>query len=309
MEQIVLTKTIQILIKENSLKKIFILIFSFLYIFAKEVPIENRMEVFIPVGEWSVFEFPFKMTEETKYFKKIEKKKVLKKLPNTIDNDEQKVQTPTLKSSNTTNQKLIDEALKKANNDNNGKNPEKQKSGLSSSFEKSSSDNIVKIFPKVTGETEMIVWGYEYPIMIKINVVDPSNNVNTTKYLKFLDYEIDKREAVQFEVGYHEKTIEKLLYHMWNEDTPKGYKLQVYNTTYKDNKDLEFEHIKSYVGYNYVGQVWGISNTSKETITLYEEMFANESIYLIAFDGNVKKGDRVLLPNESIKMFIVMYKE
>jgi len=268
-----------------------ILLGSFLIstmLYSKDIPIMKTIEVNIPVNEYSIIDFPFKIKElQTKTFNY--KTVVTKQVPL-----EQK------SSANSISLSKKDE-IKKPQVKNDILGLEK---GL----------NVLTFKPKSLGFAEMIVWGYElFPIILKINVVEAQNG---DKYLKFVEILENKNEIQKFESSSHEKIIEEITRHLYDEkysSKPVGYESIVRNASYSVNvlgKNKEIigviknTLIREIVGRDYLGQVWNVNfiPSSEEywstEIQLYEEMFDDDGVYGVSLEtyGVTKEhGTRVMV--------------
>jgi len=268
-----------------------ILLGSFLIstmLYSKDIPIMKTIEVNIPVNEYSIIDFPFKIKElQTKTFNY--KTVVTKQVPL-----EQK------SSANGISLSKKDE-IKKPQVKNDILGLEK---GL----------NVLTFKPKSLGFAEMIVWGYElFPIILKINVVEAQNG---DKYLKFVEILENKNEIQKFESSSHEKIIEEITRHLYDEkysSKPVGYESIVRNASYSVNvlgKNKEIigviknTLIREIVGRDYLGQVWNVNfiPSSEEywstEIQLYEEMFDDDGVYGVSLEtyGVTKEhGTRVMV--------------
>lgn len=272
------------------LKILVAIAFSISFLIAKDVPIREQQSINIPVGEYSVFEFPFKIQYKDftpfKYKIKKETKKNGKD-----DSSKNIIIKPVLKNGKPV---LPEKNINIKGKDVKGKNTK--------NFTVQSSDNIIKFFPKKEGATELVVWGYDYPVIIEINVVKKENikqDEMLEQYYNFIDYKKQTQEVKKFESNYHEKILEKILIGLYNNKPIPGYKVDLSNETYNSG-DLEFTKITSHIGHNYIGEQWAITNNGKSNISLYEEMFAKDNVFLISFENDK------LLPGETTKLFVVV---
>jgi hypothetical protein len=251
------------------LKILVLIAFSICFAMSKDMPIQQKLELRIPLKQSYVLEFPFKIeVKKTPFYaiKTQEKKEIIPKIvkPDIDGNVQVSVD----------------------------KKPEEPKS-----FTMSSSENIIEFFARKEGYTEVIVWGYtEYPIMI--NVVTVENLEVEDRYLRFIDYKTDVKKAKEYESGSHEKVLVRLLKSLHDDKIPTGFKLGVETMSY-ENDGLYYQLDKRITGYDYVAEKWVIQNQGKEQISLYEEMFAEKDVYMVSIENTkIKEG-------EATRLFII----
>lgn len=253
---------------------------------AKDFPIMKTMTVNIPLGEYSILDFPFKIVDvQTKTFNY--KTKIIKKIAK-----ESQVKTAS--------KALID--LKR-------KTPIKPKGNV---MGMTRGVNVLTFRPKHTGFTELIIWGFEeFPIILKINVKD---EFIADKHLNFIQTIDSNKEVKKFEANSHEKIIEKIVKHLYDENyksKPSGYETISGNSIYSveitdENKEvigvLEVSLLRELLGRNYIGQVWNVK--IKElvdedvSVTLYEEMFDEDGIFSVSLETysiSKEHGTRVMI--------------
>lgn len=244
--------------KQLALIKIFFLtLISYTSLFSKEVPLLKVVSVNIPVGEYSVLDFPFEIvTLKAKTFKYKRNKTQLMSMPSN-----QSTQLIPTKDGITLSKK----------NDNTGN---KISSGSKSKPGKNvlgleKGKNVIVFRPKHKGSTELIIWGYkDFPIMLKINVTDIADSDKHIKFVKILD---DRKDVENFESKPHEKIIELITRHLYDESyksKPAGYESIVrraeYNINVKDRDGnviaiLHNSLIREIVGRDYLGEVWNVN--------------------------------------------------
>lgn len=153
----------------------------------------------------------------------------------------------------------------------------------------------ISVYPNRLGSTELIVYGYKFPLHIKLLVRDEAG----AGHFNFEDYETeDKYKASHFEMVSHEKVISKLLKYAFNDMVPAGYSAVNMSKSYK-KVGIDFNLNKKLKGDGYEVRTWTLKNDNKEEITLYSEMFYTDGIYAVSFENNVLKR------GESTRMFIV----
>ncbi len=259
-------------------------------LFAKDMPISNKLKITIPYKSFVAFEFPFEIKDKDitpfVYVKKKVKSKKVKK-----NYDEYK--KPSLNK--TTNNDTLN--LPKTPTKIQKKIIQKQKVKKIPPLSITVGKNIIKIYARELGHTELIIWGYKaYPIMLELEVVQ--NDKYANKYIKFLDYKTNENKAEIFESTYHERVLTKLIYALYNNKTPTGYKLK------EDTKVFQLDFfklvlIKELVGKRYIASEYLVANNSDKTLNLYEEMFSADGVYAISFENNN------LNKHSNTRMFVV----
>lgn len=241
--------------------------------YAIEFPINKKYYIKIENGEFTVFQFPFKIkktfssgfliSKDSKEIKKLEEED--KK--NILTSDISKLKAPKPN-------KIIQ--IKQGN-------------------------SSLTFLPKAAGTFNIVVWGYKkYPLMFDITVVNSKDKKkdNIDNYYKFIDYSENKKKAKEFESTSHEKVIVKLMRSIYNKKLPSGYKNKTTAQTFEDNSFAYIKNI-SYVGNRYTAEEWYIKNKTNKKISLYEEEFLVDGVYAIAFENNL------LYPKTQTRMFIV----
>lgn len=256
-------------------------LFSLCY--AKIVPLVQNLVIYIPVKELSVVEFPFLIKEKsfTPFIYKVK----LHKIKDSNNPLKAAVKLPKISSSNNFNVSppVIKNIFTK----------KKNKKPLSATWGK----NFVQFYPRYAGNTEVIIWGYrKYPILLKI--IATKNKKIANRYIKFIDYDKRFKTNQNFQDLSHEKICSRLIYLLYNNKTPSGFKIESQHKEYK-NKNFNFILIKSIIGRYYSATEYKITNISNKKITLNEPMFASVYTYAISIVN------RELNPGETTKMFVV----
>lgn len=258
------------------LKILALLVFS-VSIYAQVIPIRESVDFVIPTKKTINFEFPFKISVISSPFYSSEK-------------IEKEIEEPQIVTPN------INGEIRIKNKKNIVQKP------TAHSFTFKSSDNIISIFAKKEGTTELTVWGYdEHPILLNIIVSDDDTSAEGDRFFKFEDYKVKVEEAKKFESNPHERVLEKLLKALYSDETPKGYKVQYESSTYTKG-GLRHKLEKSLIGNQYLGEVWSVENTDSSNVILYEELYASDKIYLVSIEANE------LEANEISRVFIVREK-
>jgi len=252
------------------IRKILLFIFFTLSLWSAELPIASKYKIVIANGDFTVFEFPFKIK------KTFSSGFLLAK-----------------------NAKVI-EKLKKENSEivvdprNRGRIAKKNKS-----IQIKQGQKTLTFLPKARGNFKLVVWGYsKYPLMFDITVVEKEKKKKLQYYYKFLDYSNNQKKEEKFETDPHEKVIVKLIRHMYNKEVPSGY-----NNVKKTKKfhDDVFSYTLnfSYIGRRYVVEEWLLRNDTNKKIKLYEELFLKQGVYAVAFENDL------IGSGKTIRMYIV----
>lgn len=249
---------------------VLIVFLSTLSLNAKDMAIQESLNITVPLKKTVILEFPFKIevTKTPFYTKKKKEKKEIKIVTPSLDGNIQI------------------------------KNPNFKEKKTQKSFSLKSSDNIINIFSKKEGKTEFTIWGYKHPIIISLDVKKEDSETSFEKYYRFKNIETDRKKAIKFEAVPHERIVIKILKALYNNKVPKGYKVERASLKYQAsglNHTLE----KRIVGYNYIGEVWAVRNIDKLPVNLYESKYLSNEIYLVSFEADMLKR------NEITRLFIV----
>jgi len=297
-------------------------------LFAKEVPIMREIDINIPLKEYSIVEFPFKI-KGVQFTTFTYKKKV--KTIDGVEVDEKKEVEPI----NTKKKIRLSRKEKKSQ--------DKQKRALEMKEKKNllgieRGDNVMTFKPKFLGKTEMIIWGYEdFPIVINLNVEKPKN---ADKFIQFKKPFNKRSQIKKFEANPHEQIIEKITKYLYTDKAkfkPSGYRDVVRKELYEINLKDRNQNIYGVVrctlvreieGHLYKGQVWNINLLSYPTdkksklettnyqpsknedilnntkLNLYEEMFDEDGIFAVSLETySITKdnGTRVIIVRNNQK--------
>jgi len=240
---------------------------------AKIIPLVQNLEIYIPVKELSVIEFPF-LIKEKKFTPFVYKVK-LNKIGNKSDPLKSAVKLPKISSTNgfTIHQPVSVKNIFTRNK------------------------NFAQFYPRYEGSTEVIIWGYKkYPILLKL--IATKDKKKTNRYIKFIDYDKSFKVRKDFADLSHEKLCSRLIYLLYNNKVPGGFKVESEHKEYK-SKNFDFILIKSIIGKYYSATEYKITNISDKKIKLNEPMFASAYTYAISIVN------RDLNPNETTKIFVV----
>ncbi|MBD3795545.1 MAG: hypothetical protein IE881_06375 [Epsilonproteobacteria bacterium] len=258
-------------------------------LYGKDVPVMKKVSVEIPVGEYSIFTFPFKVTEiQPGNFRATKKVKV--------DSDKDKpIELPNGTKKITINKK------------NGESEPTKNGAEKTNILNMQKIDNMVTFRPKMKGEAELILWGnQDYPMIIDVKIVERGEGDKELNFVQLVD---SRKEVINFEANPHEKVIENIIQYLYAPDLhrkPSGYeevvRQDVYDVGIKDRKGNIFARVrlsltKEVVGKRYVGQVWnanivpqfdnrdGTVNIPEGfKLKLYDEMFDSRGVYAVSLE-------------------------
>ena len=238
------------------------------------------IDVNIPVKEYSIIDFPFKIkkvqfnsfTIEKKVVKRglvIEKKKEDKTdLGNRID-----------LSKNNARKKRVTKNKNKRNI-----------LGLERGV------NVLTFKPKYKGFFEMIVWGYkEFPMMIRVHITDGEDS---EKYVHFVETRERSSSVKRFESMPHEKIIENITKYLYdrNNKKPSGYhdviRREAYRIEIKNAYRKTIGYVKvsldwETIGRNYAGQVWNVNIENADEVK--KEMALKRSEEGVAYNSEEKE--------------------
>ena len=266
--------------------KILALIVLSISLNAIKIPIQEQMEFEIEKNKYTFFEFPFKIKIKRTpfYYNKIIKSKDFKNKNNI------KIIKP----------ELISEINGKKPNQSKDKKPNQSKGSntKAKAISIKNSDNIIAVYPKKIGTTEIVVWGDGKPLLLKITVVKKEIDNPKERHYKFIDYSQKAKDAVKFESSAHERVLEQLLKKMYKSKTPKGYRL-VKRKSSKSEDKIRFQLESEYIGKKYIGQVWSLKNISSVTKTIERANFLNFKVFLVALESNF------IEPGFATKLFII----
>lgn len=266
---------------------------------AKDVPVLKTVTVEIPQGEYSIFKFPFKITNlQLGEFKGRIKKK---KKPAVV---------------------LPDSGVKRINiSKKSGANNPKVTNAVPNILNLKRVDNILTFRPKIKGSIEIIVWGNrDFPMVLKLHVVKKNQGDTDINFVQTVD---NRQEVIKFESNPHEKVIERIMKYLYNpvvNKKPRGYeeivRKDIYDVGIEDESGVVVARVraslvKESIGRRYVGQVWNVNivpefENRNETVTmpdgfyltLYPEMFDAPGVFAVSLETyriTKKHGTRVMI--------------
>lgn len=242
---------------------------------AKEIPITQEVELSIPLGKFSVVEFPFKISSKniTSF--------LLEKPINKESGENSDVEN-----------NIINEPVgpKDGNSAASPAKPKPKEKYISIS----QNVNSFTFFARKVGVLKMVIWGYEHPILLTIKV---DKNDGFSSY-QFILPQSESKEAVITEQGSHEKVVNEVMVHLFNQTLPKGYKSDSSDENFESN-GFGLRLNRKVIGKKYLGQEWILTNNSKERAVIHEESFYQKGVYGVSMETDAVN------PTESIRVFIV----
>jgi len=259
-----------------------LILLSSIMLNAKEIPITQEVEITIPVGKFAVVEFPFKISH-----KNITSFLVSKNVKSTT-----KVKDSNILNKELLNNKLSADKLKgKLKGKKKGSSKRKSKGKYLSITQ---NINGFTFFARKEGVIKMVVWGYEHPILLTVR----AKRKDGFGLYQFVVPLTRSKEVLKTEQGSHEKIINKLMVHLFNQTLPRGYKSLTTDKIYNSNS-FEFRLNRQLIGKRYIAEEWILTNNSKEKSVIHEESLYQKGIYGISLEVDT------INPHESIRVFIV----
>lgn len=263
------------LINSKQLVSSLLLIVGITILNAKEIPITQEVEITIPVGKFAVVEFPFKVTH--------------KNITSFLVSESSKAKSK--EKHNTLNKELLNS---KPNGSRLPKPKHKRPGKRSKYLSITQNVNGFTFFARKEGVLKMVIWGYKQPILLTIR----AKQKNGFGLYQFVIPQVDSKVVLKTEQGPHEKIINKLMVHLFNQTLPRGYKSLSTDKIYNSN-GFEFRLNRQLIGKRYIAEEWILTNnTSKESI-IHEESFYQKGIFGVSLENDKLK------PNESVRVFIV----
>lgn len=244
---------------------------------SKDFPMQEKQIIHVPTDEWAVLDFPFKIESllPTVFFSADD---------TGSGSSNSEVDLPIVQA----------ESEKKGNGQQ--QTPSPTQAG-SKPFSLIKGENAVQIFAKQAGSIELVVWGGNFPVMVKIKTSPNTGD----KYIRFVDSDTKKADIARLESGKHEVAIEQITKALWSGKTPTGYQSVSRSVTRSMNELLKIELVQELIGSRYKGETWNVKNTLDKEISLHEESFLNskEQIFSVCLEANRLK------PGETARVFLV----
>ena len=252
-------------------------------LFAKEMPITQEVELSIPLGEFSVIEFPFKITSKNiTSFLPIKKiiTKVKKVGKEKVNLDDDLVRKPIPKKV----KKVDSSKLKKTIN-------QRKKSKYISITQ---NINSLTFFTRKEGIIKMVIWGYDHPILLTLRV----SRKDGFGLYKFILPQSKNKDAIDMEQSSHEKVINKLMVHLFNQTLPNGYKSISKDINFISN-GFAMRLNRKLIGKRYTAEEWILTNHTDVDSEIHEESFYQSGVYGVSLEVDSLKQE------ESTRVFIV----
>jgi len=250
---------------------IFILVFISTLLGAKEIPITQEVSLTIPVGSFSVIEFPFKITSKNITSFLLDKPIVTDKK---------------------TKEDIFEKPIQEKKKTNSKKKKVKNKKLKYMTIKQNI--NSFTFFPKKEGVLKIVIWGYDHPILLTIEVKRTEGHSS----YQFVVPHSKSKEIFKTEQGSHEKIINMIMVNLFNQTLPRGYKNDSRDYVFNSN-GFRLRLNREVIGRRYIGQEWILTNTSNQKSLVHEESFYQKDIYGVSLEtSNLKM-------NESIRVFIV----
>lgn len=266
-------------LKQHVNKKIalatIVLLFSTI-VSAKKIPLTQEAEIVIPVGQFSVIEFPFKISA----------KNLTSFMTDIVITKEKEIET----KEDDLNSDLLNGGKKEA------AKPVATKKTKGSSKDISIVQNVnsFTFFPKKEGVLKMVVWGYDHPILLTIK----AGQKNGFAHYQFILPQSKSDLVAKTEQGSHEELVNMLMVHLFNQTLPKGYKSNSKDVSHKSS-GFEVRLNREISGKKYLGQEWILTNQSNDVQKIHEESFYENGVYGVSLENNS------ISLNESVRVFIV----
>lgn len=255
-----------------------VILFFSTSLYSIEIPINVSMHIQAQIGEFTIIEFPFKLkgvqsaTFTPKY--KIVKVKETTIL-DTVKNDV--IKKTTVDPITGQEKEIVTKT-----------------SGTKGYITIKKGANTLTFYPKKYGILKLVVWGYNHPINLKIEV----SKEGISSYYEVIDYSTKKNESVKFESVPHEEVIVKLIRHLYNHKTPSGYTASNGKHVFSD-QNISFVQNVELVGDLYTADEYTVTNNRSEPTVLYEELFSSIGVYGVGIE------EPELGIGESTRLFIV----
>ena len=290
------------------LKHLALIAFSTL-LMAKDVPMMQELEITLSTNNFNVIEFPFKIKDKKlsafiyKKKKSVKSKKEDAKENKNINHakEVEEVEKDPLagvklpKSILAYRKKKEQQKLKNTSTSSNGSVA--ATSTISANLKIEAGDNFLQLFAKRNGKVKMVVYGYRsYPMLLTINFTDSLEK--SDRFIRFTDI-VKSQKSDKYKGLSHDKICTKLVYDLYHNKVPSGYKTSTPYERYIFDDKLELILTKKLVGSSYSGLEYKVTNISKETYTINESDFASMSVYAASIVN------KKLKPNETTRVFIV----
>ncbi|MBU1711459.1 MAG: hypothetical protein KKE17_15790 [Proteobacteria bacterium] len=291
---------------------LFVLVSLTVGLFGKDYPLLQNQEIIIPNKELTVIEFPFEINGEIRYgiFNTIESHSKQEEEKN------EEIKPVVLEEKTTQNKRILSRG--KQGESTNSVSSKKTNTPVPT-FKKGI--NTLEIMPKVTGDFDMTIWGYQkFPIVIRVKIKDKEEGKVINRFISFKDYSAMKAEPLKNSA--HEDAIASMIKPMYVEaHTEKeicidGHQLSLPVWEFRTQNGLFVKAIYECSGQRYAASKWVITNENARPLsTSYSEDYEYLHKNLVKFfrsNGravyamNYASGNKVLRQNQSAYLYLVM---
>ena len=257
---------------------------------AKDVPLVKQITFKIPLKEFSIIEFPFEIkSHDFSPFVSL-----------ATANSSQQMETSSTETPDYSLPNLDDKKSQQGQ----GQKPNTPplpplNSGAKKPVDWQKGKNFFKFYPRKTGETQLVVFGYEkFPIIINLKIVEDKEQADD-RLLKFVDFNEHKEVAHKFESTNHDKVVVSITKALYTNEPPKGYEVTTKQYEFIRGP-LMFQLIKEYQGKSYSGIEYLLTNIGTSNIDLDADIFKGQKgVYGITFTHDI------LVPSAQTRLFIV----
>jgi len=284
------------------LKILVLIAINVVFLFSKELPMMQKIDLYMTVKGFSIVEFPFKIKD--KKFGPFSYQREVK----------QKTKPDTKKASKQDNEAKTKEdplagvklpksimAYKKKLNRRKKKMAKAGKTPLNSNNQPikiTSGDNFIQFYSKIEGKTELVVYGYKkYPMII--NLIFTKNKM-ANSFIRFTDID-DTFAKNPLKGAIHDRICTQLIYDLYNNINPTGYKVSSPYHEYKQ-LGLKFVLVKELVGQSYKAVEYRVTNISGGNLSVKEPDYTSGNSYAVSILNRELKKD------EATRLFIVLNK-
>jgi hypothetical protein len=243
------------------------------------VPILESIELTIPIGEFSVIDFPFKIEgiSSTSFMRDLNR--TSKEVKSSVQN--------------------VSEVKQPAQGNKTGSPTTKSETlPAQDSISINRGANTLTFFPREFGKLELLVWGGDHPIMIFV-VVEKIGE----KYYSFYDPKADEKSLNAYESLPHDRIMSELNKHLYNDTAPGGYKYKEVKGEPIALNSFEASVGKILVGNRYQAEEWYLKNVTTKNLRIDPTLFYTEGIYSITPERDYLKG------GEATRLFVIRQAE
>jgi hypothetical protein len=243
----------------------------------RKVPIMESIELTVPIGEFSVIDFPFKIEalSSTSFMRDLNR--ASPPIKSTVQIKQEATQQGRQTGSPITKTETL---------------PTQDSISINRGV------NALTFFPREFGRVEILVWGGDHPIMIFV-VVDKIGE----KYYSFFDPRAKDKSIDTFEALPHDRVISDLLKHLYKGTAPGGYQYKEVKGEHIPLNGFEATIGKILVGNRYQAEEWYLKNTTTSNLRIDPSLFYTSGIYSITPERDYLKG------GEASRLFVIRQSE